>query len=60
MSEFWKDESEDVVTAVCEKGSWKGDLVAMKKDGSGYKTQLSASLIIGKKGPLQIVAIAEP
>jgi PAS domain S-box-containing protein len=59
-SEFWKDESEDVVTAVCEKGNWKGDLVAMKKDGSGYKTQLSASLIIGKKGPLQIVAIAEP
>jgi len=59
-SEFWKDESKDVVTAVCEKGSWKGDLVAMKKDGSGYKTQLSTSLIIGKKGPLQIVAIAEP
>lgn len=59
-SEFWKDGSEDVVTAVREKGSWKGDLVAMKKDGSGYKTQLSASLIIGKKGPLQIVAIAEP
>ena len=59
-SEFWKDECEDIVTTVCKKGSWKGDMVAMNKYGSGYKTQLSASLIIGKKGPLQIVAIAGP
>ncbi len=59
-SEFWKNESEDIITAVCKKGNWKGEVVAKKKDGSGYKTQLSASLIIGKKGPFQIVAIAEP
>lgn len=59
-SEFWKNGSEDVVKVVYETGSWDGVLLAAKKDGSEYKTRLSASLIIGKKGPLQLVATAEP
>ncbi|NQE45616.1 hypothetical protein C5S31_06315, partial [ANME-1 cluster archaeon GoMg2] len=59
-SEFWKPGTEDIMTAVREKGSWEGDLIAAKKDGSEYKTRLFASLIIGKKGPLQLVATAEP
>ncbi len=59
-SEFWELGTEDLMTAVREKGSWEGDLIAAKKDGSEYKTRLFASLIIGKKGPLQLVAIAEP
>jgi len=59
-AEFWKVETEDIVTAVREKGSWEVDLIALRKDGSEFKARLSASLIIGKKGPLQFVAVAEP
>ncbi len=59
-AEFWKVETEDVVTAVREKGSWEGDLIALRKDGSEFNARLSASLIIGKKGPLQLIAVAEP
>lgn len=57
---FWKVETEDVVTAVREKGSWEGVLIALRKDGSEFNARISASLIIGKKGPLQLVALAEP
>lgn len=59
-AEFWKVETEDVVTSVREKGCWEGELIALRKGGSELKTRLSASLIIGKKGPLQLVAVAEP
>ncbi|MGB2727472.1 MAG: PAS domain-containing protein [Halobacteriota archaeon] len=57
---FWKVETEDVVTAVREKGSWEGVLIALRKNGSEFNARISASLIIGKKGPLQLVALAEP
>ena len=59
-SEFWKDEAEDVLTAVREKGTWEGDLIALRKDGSEFNARLSASLIIGKKGPFQLVAVVVP
>jgi len=61
-SEFWRDKAkaEDVLTAVREKGTWKGDLIALRKDGSEFNARLSASLIIGKKGPFQLVAVVEP
>jgi PAS domain S-box-containing protein len=59
-SEFWKDEAEDVLTTVREKGTWEGDLIALRKDGSEFNARLSASLIIGKKGPFQLVAAVEP
>ena len=55
-TEFWK---QSVLTAVQEKGSWEGDLIAVRKDGSEFNARLSASLIIGTKGPLQFVAVAE-
>ena len=66
-TEFWKQrekeeevtEAEDVLTAVQEKGSWVRDLIAVRKDGSEFNVRLSASLIIGTKGPLQFVAVAE-
>ena len=59
-AEFWKQEeeagAEDFLTAVQEKGNWEGELIGVRKDGSEFKARLSASLIIGKKGPLQFVA----
>ncbi|NQE06211.1 hypothetical protein C5S32_10115 [ANME-1 cluster archaeon GoMg1] len=61
-TEFWKqmDETgaEDILIAVQEKGDWEGELIGVRKDGSEFKLRLSASLIIGKKGPLQFVAAA--
>lgn len=59
-SEFWKEEAEDVLTAVRKRGTWKGDLIALRKDGSEFNARLSASLIIGKKGPFQLVAVVTP
>ncbi len=61
-SEFWKDESkaEDVLTMVRKKGTWEGDLIALRKDGSEFNARLSASLVIGKKGPFQLVAVVTP
>jgi len=60
--ELWRDEAkaEDVLTAVRERGTWKGDLFALRKDGSEFNARLSASLIIGKKGPFQLVAVVTP
>ena len=59
-SEFWKVKADDVLTAVREKGVWKGDLIALRKDGSEFNAILSTSLIIGKNGPFQLVAVVEP
>jgi len=66
-TEFWKqeegdekEEAKDVLTAVQEKGNWEGELIGVRKKGIELKARLSASLIIGKKGPLQFVAVAEP
>jgi len=55
-----KHGAKDILAVVQEKGYWEGVLLGVKKDGSDFKVRLSASLIIGKKGPLQFVAIAEP
>ena len=61
-TEFWRQMegtgAEDVLMAVQEKGDWEGELIGVRKDGSEFKLRLSASLIIGKKGPLQFVAAA--
>ncbi|NQE06217.1 hypothetical protein C5S32_10145 [ANME-1 cluster archaeon GoMg1] len=61
-TEFWKQMDEtgakDILIAVQEKGDWEGELIGVRKDGSEFKLRLSASLIIGKKGPLQFVAAA--
>ncbi len=60
--DFWKDKAKagDALTAVREKGTWEGLLVALRKDGSEFDARLSASLIIGKKGPLQLIAVVTP
>jgi PAS domain S-box-containing protein len=60
-TEFWKQEggAEDFLTAVREKGNWEGELIGVRKDGSEFNARLSVSLIIGKKGPVQLVAVAE-
>ncbi len=50
----------EILAVVQEKGYWKGKLIGMRKDGSRFNARLFASLVIGKKGPLQFIAIAEP
>ena len=61
---FWKQRgktgAEEFLTAVHEKGDWKRELMGVRKDGSEFNARLSASLIIGTKGPLQFVAVVEP
>jgi len=66
-TEFWKpregeaeEEAKDILTVVQKKGNWEGELIGVRKDGSEFNARLSASLIMGKKGPLQLVAVAEP
>jgi PAS domain S-box-containing protein len=66
-TEFWKqgegeegEEAKDILTVVQKKGNWKGELIGVRKDGSEFNARLSFSLIVGKKGPLQLVAVAEP
>ncbi len=60
--DFWKDKTkaEDALTEVREKGTWEGAMVALRKDGSVFNARLAASLIIGKKGPLQLIAVVTP
>ena len=57
-TEFWK--AKDILTALQKKGNWEGELRGVRKDGSEFNARLSASLIIGKKGPLQFVASIKP
>ena len=59
-AELWKGETENVVIMSCAKGSWEGDLIALRKDGSEFKARLVTSLIMGKNGPSQLIAVAEP
>ncbi len=57
-NEFWK--AKDILMVVQEKGNWEGELIGVRKEGIEFNVRLSASLIIGKKGPLRFVAVAEP
>ena len=57
---FWKQRGKDILSMVQEKGSWEGELTGVRKDGSEFNIRLSASLVIGKKGPLQLVAVVKP
>ena len=49
---FWQMEEKalEVIEALRERGSWIGELVAKKKDGSLFDVQLSASMITDKVG----------
>jgi PAS domain S-box-containing protein len=44
---FWQVEEEisEVIETLHEKGGWMGELVAMKKDGSLFDVQLSATMV---------------
>jgi len=49
---FWQMEEEaaEVVAALRDKGSWIGELVAKRKDGSMFDVQLSTSMVIDESG----------
>ena len=50
--EFWQKKKKvvEVIEAINANGSWIGELVAKRKDGSFFDVQISASMIIDKKG----------
>ena len=56
---FWKQRGKDILSMVQEKGSWEGELTGVRKDGSEFNIRLSSSLVIGKKGPLQLIAVVK-
>jgi len=49
---FWqtKKNAADVIEALYVSGSWIGELVAKRKDGSFFDVQISASMIVDNKG----------
>jgi|GEM_PF-979545 len=49
-----------VLGSLCAQGYWEGTFVGMRKDGTEFEARLSASLIVGKGGPLQFIAVVEP
>jgi len=50
--EFWqtKEEAAEVLETVRDRSSWVGELVAVRKDGSLFGVQVSASRIINEAG----------
>ena len=50
--EFWQKgkKAMDVIKVMHDKGSWIGDLVAIKKDGSLFDVLLSASIVTDEAG----------
>jgi PAS domain S-box-containing protein len=49
---FWRaaDEASNVIKALRDKWNWIGELEAMKKDGSTFDAQLSASMVTDANG----------
>ena len=56
----WERNVNDFLTVVQKVGNWEGELQGVKENGTEFKVLVSSSLVIGKKGPLQVVAIAVP
>jgi PAS domain S-box-containing protein len=57
--EFWEvpDRARDVVEALCDTGSWRGELLAQRSDGSTVPLELSTSMVTDKAGtPLCMMA----
>jgi two-component system cell cycle sensor histidine kinase/response regulator CckA len=50
--EFWnrKKNASDVIKALCNGGGWIGELDAIKKDGSMFHVQVSASMVVDNNG----------
>ena len=59
VSEFWQTEEQApaAIKKLYEKRSWQGELAETRKDGSGFYTQLSISLVIDADDrPIAIMA----
>jgi PAS domain S-box-containing protein len=57
--EFWaeRDIAATIVAALSEKGGWRGELTAVRKDGTSFDVQLSASMVTDSEGvPLRMMA----
>ena len=53
------EQVEAVIEAVLKKGSWQGELVATRKDGSTFNVQLSASMVRDEAGdPINMMCSA--
>ncbi len=52
VAEFWEHEREfkEVERALVEKGRWKGEMVARKKDGSTFNAQVSTNAVMDSSG----------
>jgi PAS domain S-box-containing protein len=50
--DFWKtkEEAQDVLKILSEKGYWTGELVGQRKDGTVFDVELSANVIRNDKG----------
>lgn len=50
--QFWKspERANNIINMLFERGTWQGELVAVKKDGTDFHAHLSANLIYDKKG----------
>lgn len=51
-TEFWQvtKEAAQIVKALSDRENWVGELVAQRKDGSTFNTQLSANMVTDKAG----------
>jgi PAS domain S-box-containing protein len=59
VTEFWKhpDEAAKVTKTIEETGHWSGELLAVRKDGSTFHAQTSASIVTGDDGtPLALMS----
>jgi PAS domain S-box-containing protein/putative nucleotidyltransferase with HDIG domain len=57
--DFWqsKEQANQVIDALIENGSWIGEMIALRWDGSTFHAQLSANIILGNNGqPLYMMA----
>jgi len=56
--EFWQmqEQAAEIMKTLQEKGSWEGELIATKKDGTRFNTLLSASMVMDITGnPIQMM-----
>ncbi|MBN1573387.1 MAG: PAS domain S-box protein [Deltaproteobacteria bacterium] len=59
VTKFWRyeEEFEEVAKALIEKGIWKGEMVAIKKDGSTFDAQVSINVVLDDfKKPISVIA----
>jgi PAS domain S-box-containing protein len=58
-SETWELRGPDVVDQLVERGSWEGDMVAVRKDGSTFPTYVRNTLVRDQDGsPTGVVSVS--